>query len=103
PAPGDISRALTQNPDVYTLSLGHITDLTLAAFAYLRLPLALAGIAFLVGALGAWRSRGRAAFLSLAVMMAILFHAARLALVVFDPYLGSRALAEALLRQTPGQ
>ena len=47
--------------------------------------------------------QGRAAFLSLAVMMAIFFHAARLALVVFDPYLGSRALGEALLRQPPGQ
>jgi hypothetical protein len=103
PAPGDISQALTQNPDVYTLSLGHMTDLTLAAFAYLRPPLVLAGIAFLVGAAGAWRMQGRAAFLSLAVMMAIFFHAARLALVVFDPYLGSRALGEALLRQPPGQ
>src|SRR5437763_14488809 len=29
PAPGDISRALTSNRDVYTLSLGHMTDLTL--------------------------------------------------------------------------
>ena len=50
PAPGDISRALTQNPELYTLSLGHMTDLTLRAFAYLRSPLALAGVAFLVGA-----------------------------------------------------
>ena len=58
PAPGDISAALTQNPDVYTLSLGHMTDLTLRSFAYLRLPLAVAGVAFLVGAVGAWRLRG---------------------------------------------
>ena len=28
PAPGDISAALTQNPEVYTLSLGHMRDLT---------------------------------------------------------------------------
>src|SRR5205823_524105 len=42
-APGDISVALTQNPELYTLSLGHMTDLTLKAFAYLRLPLAVAG------------------------------------------------------------
>ena len=103
PAPGDIAQALTQNPDVYTLSLGHMTDLTMAAFAYLRLPLIVAAIAFLVGAVGAWFRQGLAAFLSLAAMMAIFFHAARLALVVFDPYLGSRALAEALLRQPPGQ
>src|SRR5205814_10214250 len=98
PAPGDISRALTSNPELYTLSLGHMTDLTMAAFAYLRLPLAVAGVAFLAGAIGAWRFTGRAAFLSLALMMAIFFHAARLALVVFEPYMGSRPLAEALLR-----
>ena len=52
PAPGDISAALSQNPDVYTLSLGHMTDLTLRAFAYLRLPLVVAGVALLVGAVG---------------------------------------------------
>ncbi len=40
PTPGDISRALTQNPSAYTLSLGHMGDLTIASFAYLRLPLA---------------------------------------------------------------
>jgi 4-amino-4-deoxy-L-arabinose transferase-like glycosyltransferase len=103
PAPGDISQALTQNPDVYTLSLGHMADLTLAAFAYLRLPLAVAAVAFLAGAIGGWRLEGRAAYLSLALMMAIFFHAARLALVVFDPYMGSRALAEAIVRAPEGR
>ena len=34
--------------------MGHLQDLTLSAFAYLRLPLVLAGIAFLVGAIGTW-------------------------------------------------
>ena len=33
-----------------------------------------------------------------ALMMVLFFHAARLALVVFDPYMSSRPLAEALLR-----
>ena len=33
PAPGDISRALTQHPEDYTLSLGHMGDLTIASFA----------------------------------------------------------------------
>jgi len=46
PAPGDISRALAQHPEMYTLSLGHMGDLTLASFAYLKLPLLLAGVAF---------------------------------------------------------
>src|SRR5713226_3592373 len=57
PAPGDISRALTQHPEDYTLSLGHMGDLTLASFAYLRAPLMLAGVAFLVGAISSWRRR----------------------------------------------
>jgi 4-amino-4-deoxy-L-arabinose transferase-like glycosyltransferase len=103
PAPGDISAALTQNPDVYTLSLGHMTDLTLRAFAYLRLPLAVAGIAFLVGAIGAVRSRGAAPVAALVAMMVIFYHAARLAMVVFDPYLSSRPLAQALLDAPPGK
>jgi 4-amino-4-deoxy-L-arabinose transferase-like glycosyltransferase len=98
PTPGDISAALTQHPEVYTLSLGHMGDLTLASFAYLRLPLAVAGVAFLLGLVGVWRRRGMRSFLAVAAMMALFFHAARLALVVFDPYLSSRPLAEALLR-----
>ncbi len=103
PAPGDISRALTQNPDLYTLSLGHIGDLTLEAFAYLRLPLAVAGVATVIGAVGAWSLKGSRAAISLAVMMVVFFQAARLALVVFDPYLGSRPLATALLQAPDGK
>ncbi len=106
PAPGDIAVALNQNPDVYaayTLSMGHIADLTLHAFAYLRLPLAVAAIAFFMGAAGAWFLKGNRALASLAVMMMLLFHAARLALVDFDPYMGSRALAAALVEAPKGQ
>jgi hypothetical protein len=103
PVPGDIASALSQNPELYTLSLGHMLDLTLPAFAYLRLPLAIAAGAFVIGAAGAWRWKGNPAFLSLAAMMIVFFHAARLALVRFDPYLGSRALAEALLQAPKGE
>jgi hypothetical protein len=92
PAPGDISQALTQHPEMYTLSLGHMGDLTLASFAYLRAPLIVAGIAFLAGAV--LTARGTA--LGAVVMMVLFVHAARMALVVFDPYLASRPLAEAL-------
>jgi 4-amino-4-deoxy-L-arabinose transferase-like glycosyltransferase len=99
PAPGDISAALSQNPDLYTLSLGHMADLTLQAFAYLRVPLAIAGIAFLVGAVGVWRRPVAA----LVVMMVLFFHAARLAMVTFDPYLSSRPLAEALRTAPEGK
>jgi hypothetical protein len=78
-------------------------DLTLASFAYLRLPLAVAAVAFLAGALGTVRATGRRAFLAAALMMVLFFHAARLAMVVFDPYLSSRPLAEALLRAPEGR
>src|SRR5437879_1803350 len=47
PATGNISSALSQHPELYTLSMGHMGDLTLRSFAYLRLPLVLAGIAML--------------------------------------------------------
>ncbi len=104
-APGDISLALQRAMNVYatyTLSLGHMGDLTIRSFAYLRLPLAVAGIALLAGAAGAWAFRGRRAFLSLAVMMVLFAHAARLALVTFDPYLSSRPLAKAFARSPRG-
>ncbi len=77
-------------------------DLTLPSFAYLRIPLLLASIAFLVGALGNLRSTGLRAFLASALMMVLFFHAARAAMVVFDPYLSSRPLAEALLKSPDG-
>jgi len=103
PTPGDISAALAHHPGAYTLSLGHMEDLTINSLAYLRFPLALAGIAFLVGSLGTLRATGLRAYLALAVMMVLFFQAARLAMVGFDPYLSSRPLAEALRRSPPGR
>ncbi|MGB9605963.1 MAG: glycosyltransferase family 39 protein, partial [Bryobacteraceae bacterium] len=103
PAPGDISSALKQNPELYTLSLGHMADLTLRSFAYLKLPLAVAAVAFFAGAIGAWKWRGERPGLALAAMMVLFVHAARLAMVKFDPYLSSRPLAEALRRAPPGE
>jgi len=102
PAPGDISAALALNPKAYTLSLGHMEDLTVRSLAYLRFPLVLACLAFVIGALGTWRG-GRRAFLAAALMMVLFFHAARMALVAFDPYLSSRALAEDLVRSPAGK
>ncbi len=101
--PGDISSALSQNPDAYTLSLGHIEDLNLNSFAYLRPPLLAAAIAFAIGAIGTMIAKGQRAFLSTAVMMVLFFQAARMALVVFDPYLSSRPLAEVLMRAPEGK
>lgn len=132
PAGGDISQALVQHPEMYTLSLGHFGDLTLAAFAYLKMPLALAALAFAVGAFGlflfvepggsGWLRRSRRlsgrptqqgplvaqqsrkmAVATIAVAMVIFFQAARIALVRFDAYLGSYPLAQALQQSPPGQ
>lgn len=100
--PGDIAQALAHNPAAYTLSLGHMGDLTLQSFAYLRWPLAIAGLAFLLGAIaGLFATRLRAA-LGIAMMMVLFFQAARMALVEFEPDLGSRPLAEAINRAPAG-
>jgi hypothetical protein len=104
PAPGDISAALTQNPEAYTLSLGHVRDLTLQAFAYLKLPLALAAGAFGFGAAAlTFLRRRRLVVLAVASVMVIFFQATHAALVRFDSYLGSYPLAEALEKSPPGQ
>jgi 4-amino-4-deoxy-L-arabinose transferase-like glycosyltransferase len=105
PAPGDISTALTQHPELYTLSLGHIRDLTINAFAYLRLPLGMAAIAFGLSAIGIAGSRGnvKSVVLVVAAGMVLFFQAARIALIQFDSYLGSYPLAQALEQSPPGQ
>jgi Dolichyl-phosphate-mannose-protein mannosyltransferase len=102
PTPGDIVSALTSNPQAYKESLGHMEDLTINSFAYLRLPLVVAGIAFLIGALGTARALGQRAFLAAAIMMLFFFHAARIAMKSFDPLLSSRALAVAYQRSPSG-
>jgi 4-amino-4-deoxy-L-arabinose transferase-like glycosyltransferase len=102
PTPGDISSALTQNPDMYTLSLGHMGDLTLRSFAYLRPPLLLAGLAFLTGAVAAWRYRPHLTQLGLALMMVLFLNAARIAMRTFDPYLSSQPLASTLSQAPKG-
>ena len=101
---GDISRALTQHPELYTLSLGHMSDLTVGTFAYLKFPLALAVLACGVcaGALRLWSGNARTTLLAVAAGMIVFFQAARLALIRFDPYLGSYPLAEALQKAPPG-
>jgi 4-amino-4-deoxy-L-arabinose transferase-like glycosyltransferase len=103
PSPGDISQALTQYPVAsYTLSLGHMGDLTLESFAYLRTPLIVALLALLVGVIGLLFLKATRRVLAVAFMMVLFFHAARLAMVTFDPYLSSRPLAEALLKSPWG-
>jgi 4-amino-4-deoxy-L-arabinose transferase-like glycosyltransferase len=105
PAPGNIAAALTQHSELYTLSLGHMQDLTLHAFAYLKVPLGLAAFAFGAGALGLFASRSnvRRTVLVVAASMILFFDAARIALIRFEDYLGSYPLAESLQQNPPGQ
>ncbi len=105
PAKGELAQALTQNPAMYTFSLGHLTDLTIPAFAFLKLPLALAAAAFGLAAIGLWLSRKSVvrAVAILTLTMIVFFEAAHIAMVRFDNYLGSYPLAAKLEQSPPGQ
>jgi 4-amino-4-deoxy-L-arabinose transferase-like glycosyltransferase len=94
----DIGTVLAK-PDLQaeTLSMGHMLDLTGASFAALRLPAMLAALVLLIGPIGAFwlRRRGAhfAATWTTAATMAVFLIAAHIALVRFDPFLGSRSMA----------
>jgi 4-amino-4-deoxy-L-arabinose transferase-like glycosyltransferase len=101
---GDISSLLErQQQDVYRVSMAHFLDLTPQAFAVLRLPAAMAAIAFLVGLGLAWwlrhRNRPLAATLTMAATMTLFFFAANIALGVFGPYLSSKPLVQKVRAQ----
>ena len=96
---GDISSLLErQQQDMYRVSMAHILDLTPQAFAVLRMPAAMAAVAFIVGLGLAWGLRSVAkpivATLTMAATMALFFFAANIALGVFGPYLSSKPLVE---------
>jgi 4-amino-4-deoxy-L-arabinose transferase-like glycosyltransferase len=109
PPPGaDIFDALNQNPDVYTLSLGHFLDLTGNAMAFFRGPLVGTALAFSIGPLLNWflRRRGRAvaANWTLVAMMIVFIECAHLALNTFYPILGSKQFAVAIQQRfRPGE
>ncbi len=97
----DIGRLLTEtNLADYTLSMGHMMDLTWASFAALRLPAILAAIALAIGPALAFvmrrRARQVAATWATALTMASFLIAAHVALERFDPYLSSGAMAKAV-------
>ncbi len=103
----DISQALTHNPENYKLALGHMSDLTVEAFAVLRTPAAGAAISLSIGFVLAfifrWKYRATQASLLTAVTVACFIYFAHMALGVFDPYLSSRPLAAAIKqRLAPG-
>jgi len=105
PAPpnADIVDLLTSNPDLYTLSLGHLFDLTAQSMSLFRLPLALTGIAFLGGTASSWwfrrRQNATSGNIALAAMMVVFLFAVHLALGTFYPTLGSKPLALAINRE----
>jgi len=101
-ATGDFYSVLTQHPNAYRLSLGHMEDLTVASFAHLRVPLLLAALAFVIGAIGSLKGSTRRAAIAATIMIVLFLHAARLAMVTFDSYLSSQPLAEALEKSPPG-
>jgi 4-amino-4-deoxy-L-arabinose transferase-like glycosyltransferase len=94
----DIGTVLAK-PDLQaeTLSMGHILDLTGESFAALRLPAILAAIVLLLAPACAFFLRRHyanfAATWTTAGFMAVFLVAAHIALVRFDPYLGSRIMA----------
>ena len=105
PTPGDITAALSRHPNAYKLSLGHMEDLTLDSFAYLRVPLAIAAAAFLLGALGTLKPKVslQRAYLAAALMMVIFFQGARMAMIKFDPLLSSHDIANLILDDEKAQ
>ncbi len=83
----------------YTLSMSHFFDLTGPSFAALRLPAALAAIAFAVGPLTAWAFRARrpvASTTTVALTSATFLLAAHIALNRFAPMLSSRDFASTI-------
>ena len=82
----------------YTLSMSHFFDLTGASFAALRLPAALAMLAFAFGPAVAWNlrlhKRNTAAFSTVAFTTAFFLIAAHIALVRFGSMLSCKQLAD---------
>ena len=81
----------------YTLSMSHFFDLTGPSFAALRLPAALAALAFAIGPAIAWWLRTKrfhlAATIAIALTSTIFLVAAHIALIRFSPMLSSENLA----------
>jgi 4-amino-4-deoxy-L-arabinose transferase-like glycosyltransferase len=102
----DLYAALSSNPALYNLSLGHVFDLTTGAMAFFRGPLLLAALGMLtLGPVSHLVRRTRpytANLLVVAGMMCVLL-AAHEGLVRFYPILGSRPIAAAVNAHTDPQ
>ncbi|QNI36186.1 ArnT family glycosyltransferase [Edaphobacter albus] len=82
----------------YTLSMSHFFDLTGPSFAALRLPAALAALAFAIGPAIAWwlrkKQRHLASTTTIALTSTIFLIAAHIAFIRFGPMLSSQNLAQ---------
>src|SRR5205823_5406374 len=101
PPPGiELAGLLSKNPQEYTLSLGHVLDLTPQALGFFRPLLVLLGIAMLAGFGGSFLLRGKgrlfAANLSLAITMVVVLGVVHRGLIAFEPVLSSKDLAAAI-------
>ncbi|HEY1940396.1 MAG TPA: glycosyltransferase family 39 protein [Candidatus Angelobacter sp.] len=96
----NIAELLKQNPQDYALSFGHILDLTPQAMGAFRIPLLVAGIAFLLGTILNFllrrTNRAFAANMVLTIMTTALLGAAYKGLMIFSPVLSSKVLAQAI-------
>ena len=91
----------------YEIAMSHLFDMTLAAFAALRLPAALAGVALLIGPAAGLllRIKGKhlSSTISVALTSAVFLIAAHIAFARFDPILGSKRMADTIIAKgTPG-
>ncbi|HYL47317.1 MAG TPA: glycosyltransferase family 39 protein [Candidatus Limnocylindrales bacterium] len=108
PAGTQISDVITDRPGTYTLSLGHLRDLTLQSMGIFRAPLWEIGVFLLAGTGLAWwlRRRGspyKANIATVAMMVGVLF-CVHQGFVIFSPELSSKALALAIREQyRPGE
>jgi 4-amino-4-deoxy-L-arabinose transferase-like glycosyltransferase len=95
-----LNDALSSNPALYNLSLGHVFDLTTSAMGFFRSPLLTVALCMLTLGPIAYvvRRRGHtfAANLLIAASMTCVLLAAHTGLVRFYPTLGSKDLAEAI-------
>jgi 4-amino-4-deoxy-L-arabinose transferase-like glycosyltransferase len=107
-APGtQISDLLIDRPGTYTLSLGHLSDLTMQSLGIFRTPLWQIGLVLLAGTGAAWWFRRRGSSyrgnLALGAMMVGVLFCVHQGYVIFSPEISSKPLALAIQQQyAPG-
>lgn len=103
-----ISDVLIDRPGTYTLSLGHLRDLTLQSLSIFRAPLWEIGVFLLAGTAANWwfRRRGSAyrGNLALGAMMLGVLFCVHQGYMIFSPELSSKPLAMAIKQEyKPGE